>query len=232
MKNCRPSKKQQIYLLSIFLVTLFLYPTHLALHAQETNKVVAAIELEHMNVLYLFLDNPVKIAVPECQASEVEVSIDNGTISGSNGRYTIKPKEIGIATLTIKCAGKEIQKSIFRVKKSFDTRAALELDRGIFSRDKQTHFTKKEIVNAIGLKFIAYNSDFDLPWGIFSFNLVVASDDSIITSESKDPEFTDEQKLMLNRLNVGDTFFLEQIMVKMPDGVRQIPSMRFDIKEE
>ena len=56
------------------------------------------------------------IAASGYAASDLDVSIDNGTITGSNGSYTVRPDHPGSATITLSSKGKDIQKTEFRVK--------------------------------------------------------------------------------------------------------------------
>jgi hypothetical protein len=79
-----------------------------------------AIALDKMNVLYIGVDNPVTIAVPNVPADKVFVTIDNGTITGSNGKYLATVTQPGTTTIrvgTIKNDRKELlTEQVFRVK--------------------------------------------------------------------------------------------------------------------
>ncbi len=68
----------------------------------KNKNVVTAVAPVKMNVLYLGVDNPMSIAASGYAASDLDVSIDNGTITGSNGSYTVRPDHPGSATIYIK----------------------------------------------------------------------------------------------------------------------------------
>lgn len=59
-----------------------------------------AIALDKMNVFYIGVDNPVTIngGVPN---EKLLVSIDKGSIKGSNGKYIVRVTQIGDATITV-----------------------------------------------------------------------------------------------------------------------------------
>ena len=63
--------------------------------APTNNEIVTAVAATKMNVLYVGVDNPVKIAVSGYESSEIEVVITNGIILGENGDYIIRPKKPG-----------------------------------------------------------------------------------------------------------------------------------------
>jgi hypothetical protein len=50
-------------------------------------------------VLYIGLDNPIKIVVPGVKKDLMEVSIDQGTIIGESGNYIIRPVKSGNTTI-------------------------------------------------------------------------------------------------------------------------------------
>lgn len=56
---------------------------------QSQKPQITAMELSKMNVLFIGIDNPLKIAVSGIDNSELDVSIDNGQITGKNGEYSI-----------------------------------------------------------------------------------------------------------------------------------------------
>lgn len=51
-------------------------------------KGAAVISADAMNVLYIGLENPISISVPGFPPDQIRASISNGTLKGSNGKYT------------------------------------------------------------------------------------------------------------------------------------------------
>jgi hypothetical protein len=87
---------------------------------QSQKPQITAMELPKMNVLYIGIDNPLKIAVSGIDDSELDVSIDNGQITGKNGEYSIFVTKPGSSTVTVSHKGKILQQTDFRGQK--DTR--------------------------------------------------------------------------------------------------------------
>ena len=70
--------------LVIFLAIL----SNISLFAQtDATAVVAA---DKMNVFYIGVDNPISVAVPGIASDKLRVTVNNGTITGSNGKYIVK----------------------------------------------------------------------------------------------------------------------------------------------
>lgn len=102
--------------LVIFLAIL----SNIPLFAQtEATAVVAA---DKMNVFYIGVDNPISVAVPGIASDKLRVTVNNGTITGSNGKYIVK---VGNTTETVVQVAAEINpgevkvvgESKFRVKR-------------------------------------------------------------------------------------------------------------------
>ena len=87
---------------------------------KETTDQPVAIAVDKMNVLYIGVDNPITVAVPGVPSDQLLVHIDQGSISGSKGKYTIRvttPGETTIKVLTVRDDRKVLLSSqTFRVK--------------------------------------------------------------------------------------------------------------------
>jgi gliding motility-associated protein GldM len=192
---------------------------------------VNAVELVRMNVLYIGVENPVKIAASGYESSELTITIDNGTITGSNGEYNIKPKEIGIANVTISSEGKEIQKTQFRVKSVPDPVAALKTVQG----NEVTHFSggtisKKVLLSAEGIEAVMFNFDFDLSFSIASFVMSATLPNSNVVREeiSNSGKYSVSQLDLINSLLKNQKLIIEEVIAIGPDGAkRKLNSMVF-----
>jgi hypothetical protein len=108
--------KQLIKSMMIFSMTLLCYQ----FNAQTQSDLV--ISADNMNIFYIGIENPVSIAVPGIQSENLKVSIDEGIITGSNGKYTVlvsKPGEV-IISVYIKSGVDKYEKygtKSFRVKR-------------------------------------------------------------------------------------------------------------------
>jgi archaellum component FlaG (FlaF/FlaG flagellin family) len=60
-----------------------------------------AITTDRNNTLYQEVENPISVAVENQSCKNLYITIDNGTITGSNGLYLCKPEKVGNASITV-----------------------------------------------------------------------------------------------------------------------------------
>jgi hypothetical protein len=184
--------------------------------------VVTAVEPVRMNVLYIGVDNPIRIAASGYQASDLTVSIDNGIITGENGEYTIRPKQLNKAIVTVSSHGKEIQKSTFRVKSIPDPVLYVGGKRG-GNVDKDFLMKQQEV------KAQLENFDFDASFDIVEFTVSATLEGFTKDIISKSGKITPEQRdLIFAKLKPGIAVIFQDIKCKGPDGiVRSISPIAF-----
>lgn len=96
-----------------------LYPFEHTFIAAKPSMVVSPTK---MNVMYRGLDNPVEVSVAGFSASELVVTCTGGSLSGSNGNYTVKPGntsrtiKVNVAVKSKSGGTKSMGSSEFRVK--------------------------------------------------------------------------------------------------------------------
>ena len=196
---------------------------------QDTTTVVTAIAPTQMNVLYAGIENPVKVASSGIKAQELEVTVDNGIITGKNGAFIIIPEKAGTAVITVKHKGKEIEKSTFRVRLGINVIPVLQLDSSFYNYKKLGAISRNKFLNAYGINVIAENSDFDLNFQIIEFTLSNSTQKAISNSNT----FTDEQKAIIAKAKINSEVYIENVYVKLTDGsTRYLPSMSFTISGE
>ena len=85
--------------------------------AEPSSAVVSA---DKMNVVYRGLDNPISVSLPGVGDNNLNVSASGGSLSGSNGKYSIRPGSGNIATINVSAklsSGKTVNsKATFRIK--------------------------------------------------------------------------------------------------------------------
>ena len=197
-------------------------------NGQNKTNVVTAVAPIRMNVLYLGLDNPIKIAASGYESSELIASIDNGTITGSNGEYIIRPRRPGNAIVTVSSKGTEIQKTEFRVKIVPDPVAKI-------SGKNSGSITKSELLSAKGISVEMGSFDFDLEFKVVSFVLSATVPNSYTVREeiSKSDMFSDIQIDLINSLVINQKLMVEEIKAIGPDGsIRKLSPMVFTINGE
>jgi len=193
----------------------------------QNKTIVTAVEPVRMNVLYIGVDNPVKIASSGYDASELIVSVNNGIILGSNGEYIIRPKEQGIAIVSINNKGKEIQSTTFRVKVTPDPVAKVS---GRIGGD----IKKQELLNVNTVETALENFDFDLSFDIVEFKVSAIDVETGVTKEFKSNSnlLTEEQRDIIGKSIVGSRITFDGIICKGPDGnLRKLPSIVLKIVE-
>jgi gliding motility-associated protein GldM len=70
----------------------------------------AVISADAMNVVYIGLDNPISVSVPGFPPDKIRVSITGGTLSGSNGKYIVKPQDAAGVRECVINASVEVEK--------------------------------------------------------------------------------------------------------------------------
>lgn len=181
----------------------------------NTASAVTAVELVKMNVIYIGVENPVKIAVSGLEAQDIEVSIDNGTITGKDGEYLIRPGSVGMANLLVSHKGQEIQKTRLRVKSVPDPVAGILKGTEVV---KAGEISKHELLEAGGITSTLRNFDFDLSFSVVSFVLSVSETGSSRTEPSSSDRFTDSQLELIHSLKKGQELTVEDVYATGPDG--------------
>lgn len=96
-----------------------------------------AVALDKMNVMYIGVDNPVTVAVSCIPSDQLEVKMDNGSISGGNGKYIAHVQRVGEAVVHVSFRGKLLGSSIYRVKRIPDPNDKIAFSNMDFQVDYQ-----------------------------------------------------------------------------------------------
>ncbi len=213
----------KLRILSLVPLAILLFIGVACVNGQNTADVVTAIEPVRMNVLYLGVDNPIKISTSGLEASELVASVDNGKISGQNGEYIIRPKKRGEAIVTVKNKqGEEIRKSKFRVKVVPDP--IVKIDGA-----KNGKISREDLLKLEEVKVLLPNFDFDMSFKVVSFAFSVTIEKGYIAeSKSKSNKFTAKQKKLFKEAISGKKIYIDEVKCMGPDGrIRQIGSRTF-----
>jgi gliding motility-associated protein GldM len=234
MRKNHPHATSRYKLLLLIPVTTLLISVTGCLNGYSQNeaadsKVVAPTKL---NVLYVGLENPVNIPVPEYAADDITVSIDNGSITGKNGEYIAKPHQPGKAVISVAAKGKTIKQTEFTVKFLPPPVVALKPLAGSSGLIKGGSISKDELLKADGIRITIEDSEYKLPMTIASFDMVVrATDKSVAKSAgSTQDKYSAEQVNLIKSLDKGQQVFFENIVVTSLKGNRKTPMiMEFTI---
>lgn len=204
----------------------------------KTSNLVVACELPRMNVLYTGDDNPIKIAVSNYKPSEIDVSIDNGIIKGSNGNYVIRPEKSGKAIVTIKYKGKVVGETVFRVKSGLEYTFALQkIDGtciGSVNKKRYLYISRDDLFNLYSIIVIPVNTDYDLKIEIIEFNLVIPyANGTVKEAVSNGNKFSSLQKSLISAPIENHRVYIEDIKVLSVDGdTMNLGSINIEISQE
>jgi gliding motility-associated protein GldM len=135
-----------------------------------------------MNVVYRGLDNPISVSLPGVGGSNLNVSAAGGSLSGSNGKYSIRPGSGDIATINVSAklsSGKTVNsKATFRIK---DIPAAMGSVREQFGTVRMPKSGLENAPIAAGLP----DFEFDLNIQVISFKVKVPGELTVIVNGSR-----------------------------------------------
>jgi len=219
------NQRTKLKILALVPATIVLFLGVACINGKKEASVVTAIEPVRMNVLYIGVDNPIKIAASGYEPSEINVSVTNGTITGKNGEYIVRPKMQGNAHVIVtNSKGKEIQKTEFRVKVVPDPVAMMAGLRGGPIK-KNTLLEQDEIVASMA------SFEFDISFEIVEFTVLTVLNGYVYEVSSKSNKITPKQKELFNKLKPNDKLYFQDIKCKGPDGsIREMATLNFKIE--
>jgi len=196
----------------------------------QTEKLVV-ISADKMKILYVGIDNPVSIAAQGITSDKLKVSISNGTIIGSNGKYIVNPEQGSISIIEVMAEIKpgEIKKigcDTFIIKRVPDPIPCI----GKYSSN--SYISKDELLKNSEIK-VSLNFPFDLKFEVISFSFTYKEDNYLITKEVTGNKFTQEIITTIKNLKAESKIYFEDIKAKGPDGgVRSLPSILIKLAEK
>jgi GldM C-terminal domain len=192
----------------------------------------AVVSAEKMSVLYMGVDNPISIAVPNVPSNKLIVTGDNiqGISKVSDGNYIVRVAQKGEATIIVEANG-QITKKKFIVKPLPDPVIRISGVRSGHFYGNFDNVQNFKWANAL----IAYlgNSDFDARCTVQSFTIIInpkrgdAYKVNVIGSA-----FSEEIKKRFLILEIGDTVNFFDIKVRCPgdNAARDLRSLSHTMK--
>ena len=184
----------------------------------------ATVSPTKMNVFYIGVPNPVQVSAAGVANSQLNVTMSNGTISGSAGKYEVRVTTQGTTNVNVAAKGKNYGSFPFRVKlipnpiAKVSGQAGGRINAGVWKAQQ-------------GVVADLENFDFDAKFEVLSFNMFYQpklQDPGIAAGTG--PYFSAAQKAFIAKAKPGDIFYIEEIKVKGPDGLsRKIPGIAFKI---
>lgn len=208
-------------------ILLFAILINFQLYAQTENLAVIAAK---MNVFYFGIDNPVSVAVPGYSNEDINVSITNGTIKGSDGKYTVTVSggTETIINVTAKTGTGEIKVGCdtFKIKKVPDPIPCI----GNYCTSKIS-CTKEELLKNPEIT-VSLTLPFDLKFEVASFTFSYFPNKETLSEKNvTGNKFSKDIIDIIHKMEIGNKFYHENIKSKGPDGTaRTLAAMIVTIK--
>jgi hypothetical protein len=178
-----------------------------------------------MNVLYMGVDNPMTISAGSAGLEKMNVSLAGGgsVQKGAGGHYVIRPNKLGPTTINVAVEGKTTPFPM-RVKKLPDPQAMVGANKG--------GPISAALFKATQGLFAKLDSDFDVQFQVIGYNVGAngGSFQTYQTASNEGARWTGNAASIINKATPGSSIFFDQIKVKGPDGVREIPPIIFQLK--
>ncbi|PTQ95073.1 gliding motility-associated protein GldM [Mucilaginibacter yixingensis] len=176
----------------------------------------AVVSADKMNVLYIGVENPLSISAPGVAKGVLHVSMSNGSLSGSDGKYIAKVSSIGETNVTVTGEkGQVLGTTKFRTKRIPDPKA--------FFAGKSGGNTSAANIRAQDRLFARLDGfDFDAKFSVTHYTLLVVKprQDAIIKPGSGNV-LTGDMKTALSSVTPGSTVVFRDITAVGPDGVQR-----------
>jgi len=192
-----------------------------------------AMEVVKMNVFYIGVDNPLRVAVDGVPSNELILRIDGGgAITGADGNYNVVVTKPGDATISVfrKVGDQELLISTqkYRVKRIPDPAPRLggKLRGGII--------TKEQLLSSKGLVALLENFDFDAVCAVVGYEItVMAKEEDPITYTIIGSSFNSYVIGWIEKHSGdGDGIFFDNIKIKCPGdaAARDIGGIAFKLQ--
>jgi len=187
----------------------------------------AVVSPDKMNVFYVGVPNPVSVSAPGISKENLVVTMTGGTISGSNGKYTVTvntPGTTAKVNVAANVSGKvqNIGSSDFRVKRIPDPKAKFA--------GKTGGALSSVVIKSQGSIFAVLEGfDFDAKFNVTRFSLVIARPRAdVIVLQANGNSFSAQMTAAVAAITPGTRVIFDDIVAVGPDGTqRQLDPMAF-----
>lgn len=192
-----------------------------------------SIELSKSNILYVGVDNPIKVSCPGLSIAEYQVKVDKGILSNTGpGLYTLKVSSLDEVELTVLIRGKQKFSQRFSAKRIPDPTPMLGLQ---FSKSGALSKGEFKIQTGIGLEF--GNFEFDIHCSTVEYRvtrIIKGKGDTYSIKKIKNIgiKFQQEALSLINEAASGDIYIFDEIIGVCPnDGEarRKLSPLVFNI---
>ncbi|RYY33974.1 MAG: gliding motility protein GldM [Sphingobacteriaceae bacterium] len=183
----------------------------------QVAKPSAVVSPDKMNVLYIGVPNPISVSAPGIAKEKLRVTIQGGSVSGSNGKYTATVSSIGTAKVTVSgeiAPGKTqvLGTTEFRVKRIPDPKA-------MFAGKSSGSTSSANIRGQDRLFARLENFEFDAKFNVTRFSLLLAKPrQDVIKVTSTGGTVSPQMRAALNTVTPGTKVIFTDIIAVGPDG--------------
>jgi gliding motility-associated protein GldM len=203
--------------------TIVNYPFESTYVVGEPNVVVSPTA---MNVLYMGIDNPIDVSVPNVSPDKIKIKVINGdnrvgkikNSKGENfrGNWLIKPNAVGqnvqvIVTADINGKPMQFAPLEFRVK-------SIPKPTAVFGGKSTGTIPRATAAAQQGVFAILPDFDFDLQYNVTAFTILYTDNRGDFEQSSTSSNLTSEQKALIGRLTRGKNLIIKDIKALGPDG--------------
>jgi len=182
---------------------------------------------DKMNVFYVGVPNPVSVSAPGIPKESLSVTISGGTISGSNGKYSIDvatPGGVAKVNVSATIGGKaqNIGSTDFRVKRIPDPKAK-------FAGKTGGPLSSVVIKGQDAIFATLDNFDFDAKFKVTRFSLAIARPRAdLVVLQASGNSFSPQMRAAMASVTPGTRVIFDDIVAVGPDGSqRQLDPMVF-----
>jgi len=185
-----------------------------------------------MNVLYRGVDNPIELSVPGVPADRVQATTDNGSITRAPKGWVVNKlagnkAQVSAVVTNPDGSTRRIGPVVFRVK---DLPPPGAFVNGKGARDQQMR--KAELQAAQGVVARLEDSDFDAPWKVLRYRVVLVRGSQVVEKQVDGNAFTEEVRTLLGAARAGERVYVEGIKAQLSNGqgpVRDLAPLAFKV---
>ena len=180
----------------------------------------AVVSADKMNVFYIGVPNPISVSAPGIPKEKLRVSISGGSLSGSNGQYSVNVSSVGNATVVVSAEvapGKmqTVGSTPFRIKRIPDPRVK-------FGGKTGGRLSSVAMKSQNRIFAVLDNFDFDAKFNIERFTLIIVKPraDALVLQTTGNALSGAMQSAMAGVVP-GTRVIFDNIIATGPDGLKR-----------
>ena len=198
-------------------------------------KPAVAVSADKMNLFYASVDNPLSVSAAGVAPTDLEVKITgcNGTLKPlGNGKYTALVSGVGACTITVFERKKEGLKQqgtpqVFRVRKL--PNPGIKLNSTLVAGSVDMKKNEAKTIQSLNLDVSGF--EFNAPFRLDKFTVAIGGPSYGYEEHVCEGNRLSPQALTaLSRVKPGCKIYFESIKVSAPDGPRELPTIKVNVR--